>query len=103
MEAKISAIKEFNRPKTKKDIRELLGLAGYYRKFIKNFAERSVLLTGTLGGKRPEVVDWDQGLEEEFQGTREQASSQRTRSGQRVSDSNGCIAKGCGSSNESSL
>ena len=67
MEAKISAIKEFNRPKTKKAVRELLGLAGYYRKFIKNFAERSVFLTGTLGGKRPDVVDWDQGLEEEFQ------------------------------------
>ena len=67
MEAKISAIKEFNRPKTKKAVRELLGLAGYYRKFIKNFAERSVHLTGTLGGKRPDVVDWDQGLEEEFQ------------------------------------
>ena len=26
-----------------------------------------MLLTGTLGGKRPDVVDWDQGLEEEFQ------------------------------------
>ena len=67
IEAKILANKEFNRPKTKKTVRELLGLAGYYRKFIKNFAERSVLLTGTLGGKRPDVVDWDQGLEEEFQ------------------------------------
>ena len=26
-----------------------------------------MLLTGTLGGKRPDMVDWDQGLEEEFQ------------------------------------
>ena len=26
-----------------------------------------MLLTGTLGGKRPDIVDWDQGLEEEFQ------------------------------------
>ena len=67
MEAKISAIKEFNRPKTKKAVRELLGLVGHHRKFIKNFAEKSVLLTGTLGRKRPDVVVWDQGLEEEFQ------------------------------------
>ena len=67
MEAQISAIKEFNMPKIKKADRKLLGLAGYYRKFIKKFVERSVLLTRTLGGKRPDVVDWDQGLEEEFQ------------------------------------
>lgn len=35
---KIHAIKNFPIPKTQKDIRTFLGLLGYYRKFIKDFA-----------------------------------------------------------------
>ena len=33
-EAKLEALRNFNRPKTKKDVRAFLGLAGYYRRFI---------------------------------------------------------------------
>ena len=32
--AKVAAIKDFERPKSKKDVRAFLGLAGYYRCFI---------------------------------------------------------------------
>ncbi|XP_043285557.1 uncharacterized protein [Venturia canescens] len=34
----IEAVQKFNVPKTPKNVKEFLGLAGYYRRFIKNFA-----------------------------------------------------------------
>lgn len=36
-EAKILAIKEFKRPKRKRDVRAFLGLAGYYRRFVEEW------------------------------------------------------------------
>ena len=36
---KIEAVKKFPIPKTQKNVKEFLGLAGYYRKFIKDFAK----------------------------------------------------------------
>ncbi|GFS12768.1 Pol polyprotein [Elysia marginata] len=35
---KIEAVENFPVPKTVKDVREFLGLAGYYRRFVKGFA-----------------------------------------------------------------
>ena len=34
----MSAIREFQTPRSKKDVRTFLGLAGYYRRFIHNFS-----------------------------------------------------------------
>lgn len=45
---KIKAVKEFPIPNTPKEIKSFLGLAGYYRKFIKDFAKISKPLTSCL-------------------------------------------------------
>ena len=45
---KISAVKDFPTPRTVKDIRSFLGLANYYRHFIKDFAKIASPLTMLL-------------------------------------------------------
>lgn len=45
---KIDAIKKFPVPKTQKEIKSFLGLIGYYRKFIKDFAKITKPLTKCL-------------------------------------------------------
>ena len=45
---KLEAVKHFPEPQTVKNIRQFLGLAGYYRRFIKNFATMSKPLTKLL-------------------------------------------------------
>ena len=44
-ELKVQAVREFCQPQTKKQIRQFLGLIGYYRKFVQNYAEHSYHLT----------------------------------------------------------
>lgn len=45
---KLKAVKEFPRPKTKKNVKQALGLFSYYRKFIRNFALIAKPLTNLL-------------------------------------------------------
>jgi hypothetical protein len=42
---KVKAIKEYPIPKTVRDIRAFLGLAGYYRRYVQNFANLAKPLT----------------------------------------------------------
>jgi hypothetical protein len=44
-QSKIVAIKQFRRPQTVRDVRSFLGLSGYYRSFIQNYAAISRPLT----------------------------------------------------------
>lgn len=46
--AKIECLKEWQKPKTLKGLRGFLGLAGYYRKFVKNFGWIAKPLTNML-------------------------------------------------------
>lgn len=55
---KISAIKKFPLPKTPKEIKSFLGLIGYYRKFIKDFAQVTKPLTRCL--KKGSKINHDQ-------------------------------------------
>ena len=38
MDCKVKAVKEYERPKTKKQVRAFLGLCGYYHRFIPSFS-----------------------------------------------------------------
>lgn len=54
---KLIAIKSFPIPKTRKQIKAFLGLLGYYRKFINDFAAITKPLTQQLKGKATVVID----------------------------------------------
>ena len=45
---KLEAVRLFPRPKTLKNIKQFLGLAGYYRRFIPNFSKLTTPLTRLL-------------------------------------------------------
>src|SRR5882672_5070599 len=57
--SKISAVKDWKIPQTKKQLQSFLGFANFYRKFIKDFAKDSLKLT-PLTGK----VEWNWGEEQ---------------------------------------
>ena len=65
-ECKITAIREFRQPQTKSDIRSFLGLSGYYRKFVPEFAQNSVKLTAASTKSAPEKTHWSPQIELEF-------------------------------------
>ena len=53
---KLEVMKNFPVPKTKKEVRSFLGLTGYYRCFIKEYASIAVPLTNLTRKKCPEIV-----------------------------------------------
>ncbi|KAJ0858722.1 putative nucleotidyltransferase, Ribonuclease H [Helianthus annuus] len=63
--SKIEAIKNWEAPKTPTEVRQFLGLAGYYRRFIENFSKIAQPLT-TLTQK-DKKYDWGVKQEETFQ------------------------------------
>ena len=69
---KLDKIRDAPQPTTKKDVRSFLGLAGYYRKFIPNFAEIAVPLTDLTKKGKPLKVEWGPAQESAFQTLREQ-------------------------------
>ena len=44
-EAKLKAVRDWSRPQNVSDVRSFLGLANYYRRFVRNFAEAANPLT----------------------------------------------------------
>ena len=58
--ARVKAIREFKRPRTKRGIRAFLGTVGYYRLFIQNYALVARPLTVTTTKKTPEMVEWSE-------------------------------------------
>ncbi|GJR22439.1 putative reverse transcriptase domain-containing protein [Tanacetum coccineum] len=63
--AKIKAIKNWAAPTTPTEVRQFLGLAGYYRRFIKDFSLISKPLTKLTQKNKPYV--WGDDEEEAFQ------------------------------------
>lgn len=54
--AKVEAVVDFPVPKNPRQVRRLLGLAGWYRRFIQNFSTLTAPLTDTLKKKKEKFV-----------------------------------------------
>ncbi|XP_026003826.1 uncharacterized protein LOC113009615 [Astatotilapia calliptera] len=55
---KTAAIASCPRPRTKKEVRRFLGLAGYYRRFVPGFAQLTSPLTDLTQKGAPDLVQW---------------------------------------------
>ena len=75
---KISAVREWKKPVTERELRGFLGLAGYYRRFVPGFAKVAAPLHTLLGGtgkrkknkkvslSRPITGAWDESCDKSF-------------------------------------
>jgi hypothetical protein len=63
---KVKAILDWQPPKSISTLKSFLGLASYYRKFIKNFAKIATPLTNFLK-KSVETHKWDGAYDEAFE------------------------------------
>ncbi|GJY93690.1 putative reverse transcriptase domain-containing protein [Tanacetum coccineum] len=63
--SKIEAVKKWKAPRTPTEVRSFLGLAGYYRRFIKNFSKIAKSLT--ILTQKCKTFDWDEEQELAFQ------------------------------------
>ena len=60
------AITSFQQPKMKKEVRAFLGLTGYYRRFIPDFATIAVSLSDLVRKNSPNQVVWSHTCEQAF-------------------------------------
>lgn len=63
---KLRAVQDFPIPETKKQIRSFLGLTGYYRKFIENYAVIAAPLSDLTKKMLPERLCWTSECERAF-------------------------------------
>ena len=68
---KIDAVIRYPQPETKKEIRAFLGLVGYYRRFIPQFATLAVPLTNLTKKKEPDKIRWSDECDVAFQALKE--------------------------------
>ena len=64
---KVLEIQEASRPLTKKQVRSFMGLVGYYRRYIPNFASIAVPLTDLTKKGQPNQVIWEDVHDKAFQ------------------------------------
>ncbi|XP_021747620.1 uncharacterized protein LOC110713484 [Chenopodium quinoa] len=63
--AKIKVVKGWPMPKIVSNVRSFLGLAGYYRRFVKYFSKIAKPMTTLM--KKDKKFEWDDKCEEAFQ------------------------------------
>ena len=73
---KLDAVSSFPRPETKKEVCCFLGLTGYYRRFIKDFASTAAPLSDLTRKNAPSNVEWTPACEKAFQMLKKQMCSQ---------------------------
>jgi len=66
---KVLAVKKFSRLRTSKNIKQFLGLAGYYRRFISNFTKIAKLLKNML--KKDKIFVWNEVQDKSFKNLRD--------------------------------
>ena len=69
-EHRATAMAEYVRPRTKKQLRAFLGAIGFYRQFVEGFAQWSALLTPATSKFAPTVVTWEPEMLEAFNSLR---------------------------------
>ncbi|KAL8091944.1 hypothetical protein AgCh_034279 [Apium graveolens] len=62
---KIEAVSNWERPTTATEVRSFIGLAGYYRRFVQDFAKIAALLTRLT--RKTEKFEWMEKCENSFQ------------------------------------
>uniref|UniRef100_A0AAQ4PTP4 ribonuclease H n=1 Tax=Gasterosteus aculeatus aculeatus TaxID=481459 RepID=A0AAQ4PTP4_GASAC len=70
---KTTAIAACPRPKTKKEVRRFLGLAGYYRRFIPGFADLTSSLTDLTRRGASDPVQWSEQCQQAFEKVKQRA------------------------------
>ena len=71
--AKVAVIQDWDRPKNVTNVRSFLGLAGYYRRFIKDFSMIVSPLTELT--KKNQMFTWDAKCEQAFRIMKERLTS----------------------------
>jgi len=66
LEAKVETLRQFPVPETKKQVRGFLGLAGYYSKYIPNYASLVAVLTDLTRKTEPRKVKWTEDCDVAF-------------------------------------
>ena len=64
---KTTAVAASPRPRTKKEVRQFLGLAGYYRQFVPNFSDLASPLTDLTRKRAPDTVQWSEPCQVSFE------------------------------------
>ncbi len=58
-DCKVAAIKQFKQPKTKRHVKQFLGLTGYYRRFVEHYADHTQHLREAISQVAPDNVVWN--------------------------------------------
>ena len=65
-EARVAALRNYARPKTKHDVRAFLGTSGYYRRFIQDYATMARSLIEATKKAAPNNVLWTEEISSSF-------------------------------------
>ncbi|CAM9316841.1 unnamed protein product, partial [Heterosigma akashiwo] len=72
---KVEAVKNLARPNTKKQVRQFLGMVGFYRSLIKNFSITAAPLHQLTRKVMPERLKWDDECQKAFDALKETITS----------------------------